>query len=567
MLFYLSCCITSGITKKEIMKSGSEGLVHNEEGLSKNLLVNRARLLFSDSQAELAKTICINILQKEPGYLPAISLLGDFLFYAKDYVECLACYEQVLLQTPAAGAVRYNAALAYRRLGNFEQALEYLGQVCQQFRWLGIASHYMAEIFFHQKSIPAAKQHFNLALQKHPYLHVSYEKLGDIAFEESHTEEAIAYYQQALHLLPTHEALYSKLHACYQRKKDRKASKELEKFRHEEDTFACEKRYSESIRLFTEGDLVNGWRALEAGRYLRKGRGCLLHRMVYPFKLWEGEPLQDKVILILPEQGLGDELIYATCFPDIIRLAKECIICCDRRLGSLYQRAFPNATIIAGDREDFSWLTSDKKIDFQISMQSLPLFFRRNSEDFPTNIPLLYSDNALRKNYGEKYFSSHQRLRVGIIWSSHWKTKDREAYFSSLEDYESFFEDANIELYSLQLGDAEAALKAVEVDYKIRIHRSEDLDLFNDLEAIVAYTTHLDWVIGPSTATLFLAAAAGVKTVLYFNEQGHREMVGTDRYPWFPTIKVFLKESQQDWKKLLNKIHQFIQSETALKTL
>ena len=61
--------------------------------------------------------------------------------------------------------------------------------------------------------------------------------------------------------------------------------------------------------------------------------------------IWEGQPLHNKSLLITAEEGIGDEIFFASCFNDAIGAAEQCLIECDPRLVSLFQRSFPDAAV------------------------------------------------------------------------------------------------------------------------------------------------------------------------------------------------------------------------------
>ena len=99
-----------------------------------------------------------------------------------------------------------------------------------------------------------------------------------------------------------------------------------------------------------QGDFKRGWLEYEQ-RYNTKEAPLLLK---YP--LWNGDSLDGKNLLITSEQGLGDEIMFASCLPDVISRANHCSIECDRRLAEIYSRSFPTATIIGSNRsENLDW--------------------------------------------------------------------------------------------------------------------------------------------------------------------------------------------------------------------
>ena len=67
------------------------------------------------------------------------------------------------------------------------------------------------------------------------------------------------------------------------------------------------------------------------------------HPRVFPFPALAREPLAGKSVLVYAEQGLGDEIMFASCFEDLLAMAGRCIIECDPKLAPIFARSFPRA--------------------------------------------------------------------------------------------------------------------------------------------------------------------------------------------------------------------------------
>ena len=75
------------------------------------------------------------------------------------------------------------------------------------------------------------------------------------------------------------------------------------------------------------GDFRAGWPLFEH----REAAGEVVQDL-YPQPVWDGSSLENKTLLIHAEQGIGDEILFATCVPDV---AVPPGACCSRAtLGS-----------------------------------------------------------------------------------------------------------------------------------------------------------------------------------------------------------------------------------------
>src|SRR5439155_1590673 len=102
--------------------------------------------------------------------------------------------------------------------------------------------------------------------------------------------------------------------------------------------------HSLAILRLRHGHFEEGWQGLE----LRRRKEYFVGRYrKFPFAEWQGEPLTGKTILVYPEQGLGDEIMYGSCIRELVARVRHVSIECDHKLGALFARSFPLCTVTA----------------------------------------------------------------------------------------------------------------------------------------------------------------------------------------------------------------------------
>lgn len=132
-----------------------------------------------------------------------------------------------------------------------------------------------------------------------------------------------------------------------------------------------------------------------------------------PCPEWDGTPNQ--TVVVWGEQGLGDELMFASCIPDLIAVSKEVVIECDPRLEPLFRRSFPTAIVYGTtDQEKTGW-PWHHSIDASIAMGGLPQFFRKETQDFPRT-PFLKADEWQINRWKEKLAELGPEPKVLISW-------------------------------------------------------------------------------------------------------------------------------------------------------
>ena len=98
------------------------------------------------------------------------------------------------------------------------------------------------------------------------------------------------------------------------------------------------------LNLLAQGRYGEGWplyrargQATETGARLPNG---------LPFPRWEGEPLTGKAMLLLPEQGLGDQIQFVRFLPMLLAAGAQVSLLVQPALERLFRENFPDATII-----------------------------------------------------------------------------------------------------------------------------------------------------------------------------------------------------------------------------
>ena len=109
----------------------------------------------------------------------------------------------------------------------------------------------------------------------------------------------------------------------------------------------AEVHWNMSLALLSSGNFKEGWRKYE-WRFEVKD----FKQRTFPIPRWDGSSLKGKTLFIHAEQGVGEEIMFASCLPEVIAPADSCVIECDKRLVPLFTRSFPKAKVI---RHMHSW--------------------------------------------------------------------------------------------------------------------------------------------------------------------------------------------------------------------
>ena len=90
---------------------------------------------------------------------------------------------------------------------------------------------------------------------------------------------------------------------------------------------------------------------------------------------------------------IGDEIMFASMFPEVLVQAGECLVECDPRLRRLFTRSFPGATFFAPLPDgSFPRSLASHKVDLEVQAGTLAKHLRRRADDFPRHAGYLKAD-------------------------------------------------------------------------------------------------------------------------------------------------------------------------------
>lgn len=282
-----------------------------------------------------------------------------------------------------------------------------------------------------------------------------------------------------------------------------------------------------------QGNWEKGWKynAASIGGKFRKNIQYLEEPM------WEGQ--KGQTVVFWGEQGLGDEIMYASCIPDAQRECKEVILECDKRLTNLYKRSFPGVHVYGTRGQQVEW--PDKhKIDARLAVGQLPEFYRPSPASCP-GTPYLVADPERRVQW-KALLDSFGKKKIGIAWTGGSKYNKPSARAMGLEAFREIIESIDATWVSLQYKDPseEIAASGLPVHHWKRACETDDYD---DTAALVA---ELDLVISVPTTIVHTAGALGVEThCLTHPDADWSFRCG---FPWYKSVKLFWKQDET-WSK------------------
>jgi hypothetical protein len=261
-----------------------------------------------------------------------------------------------------------------------------------------------------------------------------------------------------------------------------------------------------------------------------------------------------KTLLIYGEQGVGDEIMFASCFSDVLARADNVIIECDRRLAPLFARSFPAAKVQARvSSEDVAWLREAGAINLQCASGSLPRLFRRSVAEFPAHAGYLRADDAKIAKWRERLAKMPGKIKVGLSWRGGVDRTRRNLRSIDLIKLAPLFHLPDVTFVSLQYGDVAAECDAASAVFgKPIVQFPEAIADYDETAALVCA---LDLVVSVQTAIVHLTGALGkpALVMLPFSPEW-RYMRAGDRMLWYPSVKLLRQEKPKEWEPVILRV-------------
>jgi tetratricopeptide (TPR) repeat protein len=401
------------------------------------------------------------------------------------------------------------------------------------------------------------------ALSHMPHEAILWNSLATVLAEEGRAGESLVFYEEAARLSPGFARAYHNLGYAYQHLGKLEEALQAYDMALERAVDPVERRetsHSRSICLIGAGHLQEGFRAYEI-RNDPRFRAYLHHMVEAP--QWRGEDISGKTVLMVGEQGLGDELMFAGILDDVQAAVGETgklQIAVDPRLVPLFQRSFPKAEVGAYDDRTLVDLDGNKALrlipfaaqdntpDFWAPMGSALQYYRKSLADFPRRA-FLVPDPARVAQFKRK-LSALPGKTVGLCWRSMMLGAKRAKYFSPIDQWGPILKTAGVSFVNLQYGDCGEELRRAGEMFGVPIHQIDGLDLQGDIDGTAALCAALDLVLSAPTSVGATAGSVGAEVWLVTAGRTWPQL-GTGEYPWYPRTRVFWPEKFGDWNSLM----------------
>jgi tetratricopeptide (TPR) repeat protein len=250
-------------------------------------------------------------------------------------------------------------------------------------------------------------------------------------------------------------------------------------------------------------------------------------------------------VLVYEEQGLGDQVMFSSCVPDLVASGAMVTIQCDPRLKALFARSFPGCRVITRNE------SLPAGIDYKIAIGSLPGLYRNRLADFPFHQGYLQADSQKVLHWRSKLRSLGSGPYIGISWRGGVQVTRQQLRSIPLADWEGLL-DGPGQFVSLQYGDC-SEIESLKRSGRPNLHHwPEAISDYDDTAALVLA---LDTVVSVCTSVVHLAGALGVKVcVLTPSQPEWRYLYQGDSLPWYPSVRLFRQHANESWQAVMSRL-------------
>jgi len=450
-----------------------------------------------------AKEVYEGLLKKNPNNLAVLQNYGTLLSQVKEYKKAEDVFEKCLKIKPKDHLLLYNYGKCFHDQKIFEKAIK-----------------------FYEES-------FKIEPQKN----LSMYNIGNIYFFKGEFEKAISAFKKSIEVNPENFLAHNNLALSY---------KSIRNF---DDALKFHKNAIEKNQNYVDGHVNYGTQLLMLEQFQegfkeyewRKKSKSLSDYVNYTklnlkSKLWEGENLNNKRLLVIAEQGIGD-LIQFSRYLYLIKKKYNVEI-----ILQIKSKKFSHFF----DQKKFKIISQGEKIpdhDYHNHMVSLLRVFLKENNLFCKPVNFFQKNEKAAIEWSKK-IKKHKSLKIGINSST--SNRARNIPMKHFIKLASNF-DCNFVVIQKEKEVMEDELKEISKKKNILYFSGIDSSekAFVDSIEIIK---HLDLVITADTATAHLSATMGKKTwILLPFVADWRWFLDESNSKWYEDVTLYRSKKIDNW--------------------
>ena len=464
-----------------------------------------------------AKIIFEELKNNKQSENTGLFFLGIIQIKKKNFTQAKDFFNKILINEPNNPDANLNLGLVYLEEKNNEKAIIFFDKVIKENQNNLNAIYHKGLANFLRKNyndaIFSLKKCINLNKNHTP----SYLTLGHSFLNIKNFEKSIENYLKVLELDPKNNNAKFNLAWCYF------AIMELDK------AFKYYEFRNEKIKPNTKiAEIKEKFRASE----------------------WLGEDLNNKKIIILSEQGIGDNIqFFRYLFSIKKKYDAEIFFYIEKKLVHLFKNT-PFKII--------SNLDQINKVEYFQHLLSLPGIFYKEKKEIMKNIPYIKIDNDNNLKWKKK-LSKFKKPIVALNWQGDKNFLFDDTRSIKLSFFKKLVQMKKYDFISVQKNFGASQIKLNNLSEKIDDFTSEIDENNKTFEDTISILNNVEMLITSDTAVAHLAGTMEINTYLLLSYNPEwRWYIEPKANCFYPNISIIQQDQMNDWTGVFEKLEKTI---------
>ena len=494
--------------------------------------------------------------------------------------DALASLSAAIALVPAYADAHYNRGKLLRELGRFDEAIQSYDEAIRLNPSHVEAHNNRANVLKELKLYAEALESVDRAIMLKPDFTEAYTNRGNILLRLDRLEEALASHDVAVRLDPgSADAHNNRGNALkdLNRLEEALASFDLaiairpdfaEALSNRGNTLRELDRLPEATESFDRALALNpeeaGFRYNKAvvslqRHFFREGFELYLSRWdsedfegrkpATQIPPWDGRQVEGE-LLLWAEQGIGDEVFYASMLTLLDITQHRVTVSADRRLHPAFARSFPGISLIDRMRTareivgPFAAQAPMANLGHLLGVDAGQIARRPN--------PYLLA-SAERKN---QISADNPFLGKNLVCGLSWRSGNPRMGANRslrLADLAPALGLSGVTFVNLQYGDVGCEIRETREQIGVEVHQLAGVDVFNDVDGLLAAIDLCDMVLTIDNVTAHLAGAAGKRSIVMVPKGKGRYWYwgGEEQSHWYPSLRLVYQATVGDWTPVI----------------
>lgn len=456
--------------------------------------------------------------------------------------EAISEYQQVLRLNPNSAETYVNLSQLHSGSGNFAEAARCARKALELKPAFAEAYLNLGSALAKRGESSAAIAALHEAQRLKPELPEIYNNLGIALADEQRFEEAIGQYGRAIAIRAGNaDALYNRGIAQLKSGDPGAAIQDFDQAIAVKPDYA-EAHHNRAAALLLSERWVEGF-----AEYEWRFRSRDFPPLALRWPVWQGEPLEGCLLVLVAEQGLGDTLQFVRFASAFAAQGARVILECPTALHPILSRTADISRLVAPK-------DAPPDADFCLPLLSAPHRLGLTLDTVRPQPPYIFAAPERAQSWRER-LAGDGSPKIGIVWQGNARCPGDAQRSIALRHFAALAKLPGVRLISLQKGPGSEQLAGFLPAGAI-VEFGDELDreggAFMDTAAIMK---NVDLVITSDTAAAHLAGALGVDVwVALQRVPDWRWLLDRADSPWYPTMRLFRQQRHSDWQGVFETI-------------